>query len=73
MKELHQVFDLVRLQNISESWHSSATLVDLMLDLLLFQALSDRAEIRPQFTAAAIHAMAMLAPPFRETAWLQTS
>jgi hypothetical protein len=36
VKEVHQIFDLVRLENISESGHSSTAIVDLMFDPLFF-------------------------------------
>jgi hypothetical protein len=61
MKVVNQIFDFIRLQNIFESWHSSATIVDLMFDLLLFQTPADCAQIRSKAAAYAVHAMAMLA------------
>jgi hypothetical protein len=64
MEEVHQVFDLVRLENISERRHSGATVVDLMLDLLLFKTLTDSTEIWPEIPAQAIHAMTMLTSLF---------
>jgi hypothetical protein len=45
MKEVDEVLDLVRLKNISEGGHGSATIVNLMLDLLLVQAFADGAEV----------------------------
>jgi hypothetical protein len=45
MKEVDEVLDLVRLKNISESGHGSATIVNLMLDLLLVQAFAYGAEV----------------------------
>jgi hypothetical protein len=36
MKKVHQVFDLVRLENISEGRHRSATPANLSLDSLIF-------------------------------------
>jgi len=36
VKEVNQIFDLVRLENISKGGHSSATVVNLMFDLLFF-------------------------------------
>jgi hypothetical protein len=32
MKEVHQIFDLIRLENISEGRHRSATTANLTLD-----------------------------------------
>jgi hypothetical protein len=46
MKEVDEVLDLVRLKNISEGGHGSATIVNLMLDLLLVQAFAYGAEVR---------------------------
>jgi hypothetical protein len=43
MKEVHEIFDFVGLENVSEGWHGSATLMNLMLDFLLAQAFSDSA------------------------------
>ncbi len=54
MKEVHQIFDLVRLENISESGHSCTPIVNLMFDLLFFQALADGAQIWPKVPAVAI-------------------
>jgi hypothetical protein len=34
MKEVNEIFDLVRLKDVSESRHSRATIVNLMLDFL---------------------------------------
>lgn len=64
MKEVHQIFDLVRLENISESGHGSTAIVNLMFDLLFFQAFPDSAQVRPKVSAVAIYAMAMLTPLF---------
>jgi hypothetical protein len=36
MEEVHQVFDFIRLENISEGGHRSATPANLLLDPLLF-------------------------------------
>jgi hypothetical protein len=35
MKEVHEIFDFVGLENVSEGGHRSATIVNLMLDFLL--------------------------------------
>ena len=64
MKEVHEIFDLVGLENISERGHRRATLVNLMLDFFLAQAFADSAQIRPEFSAASICAMAMLTSLF---------
>jgi len=64
MEEVHQVLDLVRLENISERRHSGATVVDLMLDLLLTKTLADSTEVWPEIPAQAIYAMAMLTSLF---------
>ena len=64
MKEVHQIFDLVRLENISECGHSCAPIVNLMFDLLFFFAFADGAQIRPKVPAVAIYTMAMLTPLF---------
>jgi hypothetical protein len=34
VEEIHQIFDFVRLENISEGGHGGATIVDLMFDFL---------------------------------------
>jgi hypothetical protein len=36
MKEVHEIFNLVWLKDVSKSGHSCATIVDLMFDLLFF-------------------------------------
>jgi hypothetical protein len=64
VKEVDQVLDLVRLEDIAEGGHGSAAIVNLMLDLLLLQAFADGAQIRPKLAAAAIYAVAMLTPLF---------
>jgi hypothetical protein len=43
VKEVHEIFDFVGLENISEGGHGGTTLVNLMLDFLLAQALADGA------------------------------
>jgi hypothetical protein len=64
VKKINEIFDLVGLENISEGGHRRATLVNLMLDFFLAQAFADGAQIRPEFPAASICAMAMLTPLF---------
>jgi hypothetical protein len=64
VKELHQILDLVGLENIAEGGHGSAAIVNLMLDLLLVQALANGAQVRPEFPTAAIYAMAMFTSLF---------
>jgi hypothetical protein len=64
VKEVDQIFDLVRLENVAESGHSGAAVVDLMLDFFFVQAFADGAEIRPKISAVAIYAMAMLTTLF---------
>jgi hypothetical protein len=46
VKEVDQVLDLVRLENIAEGRHGGAAIVNLMLDLLLVQTFADSAQIR---------------------------
>ena len=64
MKEVNEIFNLVGLENISEGRHRRATLVNLMLDFLFAEAFADCAQIWPEFPAAAVCAMAMLASLF---------
>ena len=64
MKEVHEIFDFVRLEDVSESGHRGTTIVNLMLDLLFAQAFADGAQIWPEFPAAAICAVAMLTSLF---------
>jgi hypothetical protein len=64
VKEVDQVFDLVWLENVAESRHSSSTVVNLMLDPLFVEAFADGTKIWSTFTAAAICAMAVLTPLF---------
>jgi len=64
VEEVDEVFDLVRLENVSESGHGGATIVDLMFDLLFLQAFADGAQVRPQVAAATIYAMAVLTSLF---------
>jgi hypothetical protein len=66
VEKVHEVFDLVRLKNISEGGHGRATIVNLMLDLLLLQAFSDGAEVWSQVPSTAIYAVTMLASLFVE-------
>jgi hypothetical protein len=46
VKEVDEVLDLVRLEDIAEGRHGGAAIVNLMLDLLLVQAFADSAQIR---------------------------
>jgi hypothetical protein len=62
VEEIHQIFNLVRLESISEGRHGSPAVVDLMLDLLFLQVLTDGAQIRAKLTASAIYAVTMLTP-----------
>ena len=64
MKEVNEIFDLVGLQNVSESGHRRATLVNLMLDFLFAEAFADGAQVWPELSASAVGAMAMLASLF---------
>jgi hypothetical protein len=64
VKEVNEIFDLVRLQNVSEGGHRRATLVNLMLDFLFGEALADGAQVWPEFPTSAFGAMAMLTPLF---------
>jgi hypothetical protein len=64
VKEVDEIFDFIRLENISERGHRRATLVNLMLDFLFAEALADGAQIWPEFPASAVGAMAMLTPLF---------
>jgi len=36
VEEVHQIFNLVRLENVSERGHGGATIVNLVFDLLFF-------------------------------------
>jgi hypothetical protein len=60
VEKVHQIFDFVRLENISERGHRSAAIVNLVLDLLLAEPLTNGAQIRSKMPASAIYAMAML-------------
>jgi hypothetical protein len=62
VQKVHQIFDLVRLKNISESRHSRTTIVDLVFDLLLLQTFSNSAQIRPKISTTAIDTVAVLTP-----------
>jgi hypothetical protein len=64
MKEVNEIFDLIGLENISEGGHGCATLVNLMLDFLVAEAFADGAQIWPEFSAAAVWAVAVLAALF---------
>jgi hypothetical protein len=62
VEEVHQIFDLVRLESISEGRHCGTAIVDLMLDLLFLQTLTDCTQIRAKLSAPAIYAVTMLTP-----------
>jgi hypothetical protein len=62
MKEVHEILDLVGLENVSEGGHGSTAIVNLMFNFLLAQALADGAQIRPKVAASAAGAVAMLTP-----------
>jgi hypothetical protein len=64
VNKINEIFDLVGLENISEGRHRRTTLVNLMLDFLFAEAFADGAQIRPEFPASAVCAMAMLTPLF---------
>jgi hypothetical protein len=40
VKEVDQIFDLIWLENVAESWHCCAAVLDLMLDFFFAQALA---------------------------------
>ena len=46
MKEVDEVFDLVRLENIAEGGHGGAAVLDLMFDFLFAETFADGAEVR---------------------------
>jgi hypothetical protein len=62
VKEVHEIFDLVRLENISEGGHGGTTLVYLMLDFLLAQAFPYGTQIGPEVATSAVGPVAMLTP-----------
>jgi hypothetical protein len=64
VKEVHEIFDFVGLENISERGHGGTAVVDLMFDFLLAEAFADGAQIGAEISAAAICAMAVLTPFF---------
>jgi hypothetical protein len=43
VKEVDEVFDLVGLENVAESGHGRAAVLDLMLDLFLAETFADGA------------------------------
>jgi hypothetical protein len=61
MQKRNQIFDLIRLQNISEGGHAGPALMNLMFNLLFLQPLADRAQVRAKLPAASIHPMTVLA------------
>jgi hypothetical protein len=46
VKEVDEVFDLVRLENVAEGGHGRAAVLDLMLDFFFAEAFADGAEVR---------------------------
>jgi len=64
MEEVHEIFDFVGLENVSEGGHGGAAIVNLMFDFLLAEAFADGAQIGAEISAAAICAMAVLTPFF---------
>jgi hypothetical protein len=64
VKEVNEIFDFVRLENVSEGGHRRTAIVDLMLDFWLAQAFADGAQVWPKFPAASICAMAMFTSLF---------
>jgi hypothetical protein len=46
VKEVDEVFDLVRLEDIAEGGHGGAAVLDLMLDFHFAKAFADGAEVR---------------------------
>jgi hypothetical protein len=66
VKEVDEVLDLVGLENVTESRHGSAAVLNLMLDLFFAEALADEAEVWAQLAAAAIYPVAVLAALFVE-------
>jgi hypothetical protein len=64
MKEVDEVLDLVRLENVAEGGHGRAAIVNLMLDLLLVQAFAHGAQVWAQVPAAAICTVAVLTSLF---------
>jgi hypothetical protein len=45
VKEVNEVFDLVRLENVAKSRHGGAAVLDLMLDFFFVEAFADDAEV----------------------------
>ncbi len=66
MEKVHQIFDFVRLENVSERRHRSAAIVNLMLDFLLPEAFTNSAQVRSKIAAAPIYAVAMLTTSLME-------
>jgi hypothetical protein len=66
VKEVDEVFDLVRLENVAEGRHGGPTVLDLMLDFFFAQAFAYGAEVRAFLPTAAIYAVAVLAALFVE-------
>ena len=68
MKEVDQILDLVGLENVSESGHGGAAILNLMFDFFFAQALADGAQVRSQLSATGIYAVAVLASFFMKEA-----
>jgi hypothetical protein len=46
VEKIDQIFDLIWLESVAESGHSSAAVLDLILDFFFAQAFADSAEVR---------------------------
>lgn len=66
MEIVHKVFNLVWLESSSKGRHTSATIVNLMLDLLFLPAFPDGRQVWSQISTLSIYAMAVLTPFFVE-------
>ena len=64
MKVVDEVLDFIGLKNLSEGRHRSTAIMNLMFNLLFVSPLADGAQIWSEFSAASVHAMAMLTPFF---------
>jgi hypothetical protein len=64
VKEVNEIFNFLRLENVSEGGHRRTAIVNLMLDFLFAQAFADGAQVWPKFPAASICAMAMFTSLF---------
>jgi hypothetical protein len=61
MKIFDEIFDLVRLKDISKRGHSSAAIMNLMLNLCFAKALPHSTQTRPKLSSPAVHSVTMLA------------